>query len=232
MHQKIILSGVLTLALISSGCSTQAKASSQTTVEGQTTTSPQSADGSGSSSGTSDKSSTQASSSETKRSTIGKYGKVKKIIGNSVTIELAELPKRSEKTATDASGTKTTTSEEAPPEGAPPTGEPPTGAGSPPSGGSGSGGNGGPPSGGGTGGSTGGSNGMKSGLGLNTEELKLTGEVVELMIPVGVKITSASTSGMKEIDFADIAQGDTIALYYVEGTENIERVVITPNSTN
>lgn len=227
MNQKIILSGVLTLALISTGCSTQAstqgKASSQTTTESQTSTK------------------SETTTSENKGTTIGKYGKVKKIVGNSVTIALAEIPKGRSKTA-DASGTKSTTTEEGPPEGAPPTGEPPTGGGAPPSesgsgsgsgGSSTSGGNGGPPSGGGSGGgATGGSNGMKGGFGLSAEELDLTGEVVELMIPVGVKITSASTSGMKEIDFADIAQGDTIALYYVKDTENIERVVITPSSTN
>lgn len=212
MNQKIILSGVLTLALISSGCAAQTSSQSKTTASSTETSG--------------------ASTESPKRSTIGKYGKVKKIIGNSVTIELAELPKKSERTGKTAEGSSTvaTGKETGKEGGTPPSGEPPAGGGTPPSGSGGSGGPTGGPT--GSGGATGGSSGRRSSFGLSTEDLDLTGEVVELMIPVGVKITSTGTSGMKEIDFADIIQGDTIALYYVEGTETIERVVITPSSTN
>lgn len=218
MNQKIILSGVLTLALISSGCAAQTSSQAKTTAS-STETSEASTEISG------------TSTESPKRSTIGKYGKVKKIIGNSVTIELAELPKKTERTGKTAEGSSATTGTDAAKEGGtPPSGEPPAGGGTPPSGSGGSGGPTGGPT--GSGGATGESSGRRSSFGLNTEDLELTGEVVELMIPVGVKITSTGTSGMKEIDFADIIQGDTIALYYVEGTETIERVVITPSSTN
>ncbi len=228
MNQKIIISGFLTLALISTGCAAQT--SSQTKTDSELTTA-RGASTASSSDGTASNSESTAVK-ETNRSTIGKFGKVKKIIGNSVTIELAEIPKRTERAAATKDGTKTTstTSDAAKEGGMPPSGEPPTGGGTTHTGSGGSsGGTGGSPNGTGW---IGGSSGKKGSFGLNTEKLNLTGEVVELMIPVGVKITSTGTGGMKEIDFADIAQGDTIALYYIQGTETIERVVITPSSTN
>lgn len=215
MKQIWIISGVLMLALVAVGCSNQSSNGTQAGVV------------SAGKSATTGTTTTETKEKAAVRSSIGKYGKVKKIIGNSVTIALAEIPKKTEKEEGATTGKTSGTTADAPKEGdIPPGGEPPSGGGAPPSGG------GGGTAGSQGGGATGGSSGMKGSFGLNTEALDLTGEVVELLIPVGVKITTAGTGGMKEIDFADILQGDTIALYYVEGTENIQRVVITPSTTD
>lgn len=213
MKQKWILLGLLTLALVATGCSSEGGDKAQTAgaapgEKSATTTGTRS---------------TETKGKETTGSSIGKYGKVKKIIGNSVTIALAEIPKKTGRGVTAGAEKTSVTPTDSPKEGGmPPGGEPPSGA---------------PGGGGGTSGSqgssaVGGSRGTKGSFGLNTEALDLTGEVLELLIPVGVKITTAGNGGMKEIDFADILQGDTIALYYVEDTENIERVVISPSTTD
>ncbi len=136
-------------------------------------------------------------------------GEVKSIIGNSITIALAKMP---EKEMTNTTGKSTTTAQDGPPAGGPPM------DGGGPAGGSESG----KSSAGGTGKST------TSGSGNNNRSftLTLTGETKEVMIPVGVEITSGGGKTAKSIDIADIQKGDTIMIYYVEGSQTIERVSI------
>lgn len=56
--------------------------------------------------------------------------------------------------------------------------------------------------------------------------LTLTGETKEILIPVGVSITSGMGNSAKTIDIADIQKDSILMIYYVEGTENIERIVV------
>lgn len=56
--------------------------------------------------------------------------------------------------------------------------------------------------------------------------LTLTGESKEIIIPVGVTITSGMGSSEKSIDLADIKVGSILRIYYAEGTTDIERVSV------
>ncbi len=151
---------------------------------------------------------------------IGLYGKVKKIVGNSVTIALAEPPKISERTGQARNGTGNA-SDSMPP--------PPSGDGPPPNFGQG-----GPPTDGAGGGNRSGtrSGTRGTGFGLSASDLKLTGDVKEVMIPVGVTIQSAGGRNAKTIDFADIKVGDVITIFNVQGTEQIQRVIVSASSAN
>lgn len=163
-------------------------------------------------------------------------GEVKSIVGNSVTLALAKVPTRTTDSSSAQGG--------APPEGG---GTPPSGGGAPPEGaGNASGGNakssssgssnstksqgsstgsaGGPPSGGPEGGAgMGGSGGTGNRRAMN---VTLTGETKEIMIPVGISITSGMGNNAKTVDIADIEKGDVLMIYYVEGTEDIEKITI------
>lgn len=143
-----------------------------------------------------------ASNENNQKLEIGLYGKVKKIVGNSVTIELAEPPKAGARNGQNRAGSTN---------GAPPN----FGEGGPPRDGAGSGNKTG------TRGTT---------FGLSVSDLKLTGEVKEVLIPVGVTIQSAGGKNAKTIDFADIKAGDVITVFYAQGTEQVQRVMISASS--
>lgn len=152
------------------------------------------------------------------------YGKVETIVGNSVTLALASVPTRQSSTASGGSAPSTG--------GAPSGNWQESGGGQPPA-------NFEPPAGGGqgstdqrssterpsrtqgTGGNTG--SGAASRRSMN---LTLTGETKEILIPVGVSITSGMGNSAKTIDIADIQKDSILMIYYVEGTENIERIVV------
>lgn len=158
---------------------------------------------------------------------IGLYGKVKNIVGNSMTIALAELPKQG--TRNRGAGSQTGRETE-PPQGLPPNatgGNGPNAAGgNSPDAAGGNSPNAAPES----GKPPGSGSGTRGGFGLSAAELKLTGETQELLVPVGVPIQSMGTGGVKTIDFADISKGDTISIFYMEDGKTIQRVLISPGS--
>lgn len=115
-------------------------------------------------------------------------GRVTKIVGNEVTIELAEMPKRQE----SQNNTSSTNEEKAVMPAA-------TSSGQSSSNGDGPGGGGMPPSGG---------QGNRKGM-----ELTFTGETKTFTIPVGIPITSRSPEGEKTLEIADIYAGVTIQVW-------------------
>lgn len=158
------------------------------------------------------KTATAGKTQDRKRADV--MGQVKSIVGNSVVIELAKLPTR-DTTGSGQSGAGGKMPEGAPDGGPPPGGMPPEGA---------------MPQ-GGTGGGSAVSGSGSAGSGTSTRSqrsfnLALTGETKEIMIPVGVSITSGMGDNGKAIDIADIEKGAVIMLYYAEGTEEIERIVV------
>ncbi len=56
-------------------------------------------------------------------------------------------------------------------------------------------------------------------------ELKLTGETLTLLIPVGVPITSFSQGGMKQLDIADIYEGTMMQIWYDKNDEASKTIV-------
>jgi hypothetical protein len=56
-------------------------------------------------------------------------------------------------------------------------------------------------------------------------ELKLTGETLTLLIPVGVPITSFSQGGMKQLDIADIYEGTMMQVWYDKNDEASKTIV-------
>ena len=132
-------------------------------------------------------------------------GRVKSIIGNEVVLELMEMPVR-------ASGQESSVRNQG---GTVPQGQFPQNPGGMP---------GGIP-GGGAGGAGGGA-GFTQRTGVQ-REVKLTGETETFFIPVGVPINSFGTSGSKELDIADLYQGNTLQIWYDNETDkNIIRIMV------
>jgi hypothetical protein len=72
----------------------------------------------------------------------------------------------------------------------------------------------------------GGGQGQRSGI---QREIKLTGETLTLLIPVGVPINSFAQGGMKELDIADIYEGMMMQIWYDkedEASKTIIRVMV------
>ncbi|MBB6215228.1 hypothetical protein HNQ80_001317 [Anaerosolibacter carboniphilus] len=128
------------------------------------------------------------------------YGRVKSIIGNEVVLELAEMPeRRSGQNGTGQGGTGQNS-------GSAPAGN-----------------QGGqmPPAGNGQMGQV-----QRSGM---QREIKLTGETLTLLIPVGVPVNSFGQGGMKQLDIADIYEGMMMQIWYDkkdEASKTIIRVMV------
>lgn len=130
------------------------------------------------------------------------YGRVKSIIGNEVVLEVAEMPQRRE--GQGGSGQGSAGENGGSTSSVNQAGQMPPG--------------GGPPMGGGQ--------GQRSGM---QREIKLTGETLTLLIPVGVPINSFAQGGMKELDIADIYEGMMMQIWYDkedEASKTIIRVMV------
>lgn len=204
LNRRAAIAGILGLTMIlSSACSASGanEAASSTSSNTEKTTA------SAQTSGQSSAANTTGDHKTFKRPDV--IGEVKSIIGNSVTIALAKMPERTLNSTSSSSSSGAS-------QGQPPAGGPPAdGGGGPPSGSSGSG----------TGRTSSGS-GSGSGSANRSFSLTLTGETKEILIPVGVEITSGNGKNAKTIDIADIKKGNTIMIYYVEGSETIEKVTV------
>ncbi|MFT9497521.1 hypothetical protein [Anaerosolibacter sp.] len=130
------------------------------------------------------------------------YGRVKSIIGNEVVLELAEMPQRREGQGGSGQGSAGQNGGSTPI--ANQAGQmPPSGS---------------PPMGGGQ--------GERTGI---QREIKLTGETLTLLIPVGVPINSFAQGVMKELDIADIYEGMMMQIWYDkedEASKTIIRVMV------
>ncbi len=62
-----------------------------------------------------------------------------------------------------------------------------------------------------------GNSGGESPGGRGMREMKLTGETVTLLIPIGIPITTRSQKSLKEIDLADIYVGATLQIWFEDG---------------
>jgi hypothetical protein len=130
------------------------------------------------------------------------YGRVKSIIGNEVVLEVAEMPQKRE--GQGGSGQGATGQNGASASGANQAGQMPPAGGPPMAGGQ----------------------GQRTGM---QREIKLTGETLTLLIPVGVPINSFAQGGMKELDIADIYEGMMMQIWYDkedEASKTIIRVMV------
>lgn len=206
---------LMLVVLMLGGCSTNTAAGTAENAEAsaQSETAAKATEGTSDSTGNTTENGTGQTGSGTQKGSFTRadlMGEVKSIVGNSLTLALAKVPTREAGTGTQGA---------TPPTG----GEMPSGGGTPPEGGGASSGTGN--QGGGGQGSFGGSGSTGTRRAMN---LTLTGETKELLIPVGVSITSGNgdNAKTKTIDIADIEKGDVLMIYYVEGTEDIEKITV------
>lgn len=243
---------LMLVVLMLGGCSTNTAAGTAENADtsAQSETAAKATEGTSDSTGNTTENGTGQPGSGTQKGSFTRadlMGEVKSIVGNSLTLALAKVPTREAGTGTQ--GATPPTGGEMPSGG----GTPPEGGGAPFEGApSGTGGQEGAaggstaksggstassgqtrPSGGassGTGNQGGGGQGGFGGSGSTgtrrAMNLTLTGETKELLIPVGVSITSGNGDNAKTIDIADIEKGDVLMIYYVEGTEDIEKITV------
>lgn len=140
------------------------------------------------------------------------YGQVQKIIGNEVTLKVAEIPKRQAKPAgTSGSGGQQGQQGDAL------AGASATLGGSGGQGGAGKGGRGG------------GGQGGWQGQGGTAPQIKYTGQVDKIIIPVGVPITSmkrgAAGAAPTQLNISEITEGTMLQIYYAKAAPGEEKTV-------
>ena len=208
---------IITVALVSMGLFMAACAkSSNPTASTDTTATSATADTS------STTGNTQANNNRGPRRRPDLYGQVEKIIGNEVTLKVAEMPKRTARPA-GASGTGGQRGQQ----GGGQQADALAGASST-LGGSTGGGQGGQ---GGGGGFRGQGGGGWPGAGGSAPTIKYTGQVDKVIIPVGVPITSMkrSTTGGKptqaQLNISEITEGTMLQIYYAKAAAGEAKIV-------
>jgi hypothetical protein len=225
---------ILTLALVSMAMALTACAKSSTTGAATDGTGANPADGGAVASATNDSgqdNNPRGDNPGAQRRRPDLYGQVEKIIGNEVTLKVAEMPARPARPEGAADGQQGQQGQQAQQGNAL--------AGASATLGGGSGGQGGPPGGGMRGGGGGGWQGGGGMRGGGTTTIKYSGKTEKLIIPVGVPITSmkrAATGGaptQAQLNISEITEGTMLQIYYAKAApgeaKTIESVRVMQN---